>query len=329
MAGEVYVAAQGDTLNASIMQKEMELKLHTIPFARQLCSYRGDVSRMNTPAIKVGQVDDDDIAEGVAEGSGVTANTGITDGSYTLTPSRQAIKRVISHRMGLIDGTGRLNPTGLANFNIGACMRRFDQLVGVALASLTGTAGATGVDFSADNWFTATQTARSRKIKGRTAAMMHQDQFNHLQSDLRLEVGPFQLNEDVQALVAQGKGDNLVATLQGIYIYTSDLLQDANAGVDWNGGLFKIPDDKIDVPEGTSDFREKFTGDGAIAFAECSPDPFVLNVGGSQMLMSPNGVVYTAITLDADKAEHLLTTNYFVAVGIADADKGIKLISSK
>lgn len=318
MANEVYASAQGDTTATHIFRNELELLLHEMPFMRRLASYRGDTKRSGSGVIKVGQVDDDDIAEGVAEGSGVTANTPITDSSYTLTPSRQAIKRVLSNKMGFIDSTGRMRAEALAKANFQAVMRRFDQMLSTAAASLTGTAGTSGAVATADDWFTASQTLRSRRVRGKKAALFAPKQFNDLQNDLRGEVGPWQLNEEVQAAVATASGDNLVGYLQGIPIWISDLVADANAGADHGGAMFQVPED-------SSEQDGRYNGDSALAYAEGSPDPVELIPG--QMIMGEGGVVYTLLQLDADKAEVMMTTNYFVSVGVADPHKGIKFVT--
>jgi hypothetical protein len=318
VANEVYVSAQGDTLAPSVFRLELEMLLHELPFMRRLAAYRGDTKRSNSDTIKVGQIDDDDIAAAVAEGSGVAANTAITDSSYSLAPGRQAIKRVLSNKLGFIDGTGRMRAAALAKYNFGAIMRRFDQQFATACASLTGTAGTSAAPFTASDWFTASQTLRSRLVRGKKAFLGAPQQFNDLQTDLRGEVGPWQLNEEVQAAVATTSGENLVASLNGIDLWTSSLVADANGGIDHNGAMFKIPED-------SSADDGRYLGDAAIAYAEGSPDPVELIPG--QVQMAPDGIVYTLLQLDADKAEIMMTTNYFVAAGVANASMGIKVIT--
>lgn len=317
MANEVYASAQGDTLATHIFARRLEMLLHQRPYMRRLCAFRGDTKGSNSDTIKVGQVDLDDIAESVAEGSGVTANTAITDSSYTLAPGRLAIKRILSNKLAGIDGTGLMNEAALAEYNFAAVMKKFDGLVCTAQASLTGTAGTSGAPLTSDDWFTATQTLRTRRVSGNKAANFHPHQFNNLQTDLRGEVGPWQLNEEVQAAVATSSGENLVAYLQGIPIWTSDQVADANGGADHGGAIFKIPDD-ASVVDG------KYVGDAAIAYAEGSPDPFTM-AGGR--IMAADGVVYTDLKMDPDKAEVLIVSNYFAVAGVADAAKGIKVIT--
>jgi hypothetical protein len=317
MANEVYVSAQGDTLATHIFVRRMEMLLHQRPFMRRLASYKGNTRGSNSDTLKVGQVDHDDIAESVAEGAAVTGNTAITDSSFTLTPARKAIKRTLSDKMAGVDGTGLFNELALAMYNFQAVMKAFDAAYATAMASLTGTAGVSGAAMTADVWFTATQTLRTRRVRGKKAAVFHPHQFNQLQSDLRGEVGPWQLNEEVQAAVATSSGDDLVAYLQGIPIWTSDQVADANAGADHGGGIMQIPDDASEVDG-------RYVGDAAIAFAEGAVPGTTL---GGGRVVEADAIVYTDFKINLDKAEVEMATNYFVSVAVALAGRGIKVIT--
>lgn len=317
MAGEVYVSAQGDTLATHVFARELEFLLHQRPFMRGLCGYKGDVSGSNSDTIKVGQIDHDDIAEAVAEGSAISGNTGITDSSYTLTPSRQAIKRTLSDKMAIVDGTGKFSELALAEYNFAAVMKRFDAMVGTACASFTGTAGTSGAAMTADDWFTAQQTLRTRRVSGPIASLLYPEQFNQLQSDLRGEVGPWQLRDDVQEAVATASGENYLGTLNKVQLWTSDQVPTANGGTDSGGAMFRVPatfGDRTVDPE------------AALGYAEGSPKPQRMAGGRT---MAPGGVIYTDFDLDLDKADGLMVTNYFVAVAVALAGRGIKIITRR
>jgi hypothetical protein len=318
MANEAYVAAQGDLLATNILAQTLEMLLHQRPCMRRLCAFRGDTRGSGSATIKVPQLDDDDIGEAVAEGAGPTNNTAITDGSYSLTPARQAIKRVLSHRLEGIDALGVLNEIAIAQYNFNGVMRAFDGLVAAQVTNLTGTVGTSGQPFTADDWFDAQQALMERLVTGKRAALLDPFQFSNLQDDLRGEVGPWQLNLEVQAAVSQSNGENFKGTLNGIEIWTSTQVADANGGVDHDGCMIKIPDDST-----IDDETGKFMGDSAFGFAEGSPNPVTL-VPGSKV-MAPGGVVYSMFDASANLAEVLITTNYFAAVGVAEAARGIKI----
>lgn len=315
MANEVYVSAQGDLLATSVLAKMLEYLLHQKPFARRLCAYRGDTRASGSAAVKVPQIDDDDIGESINEGASPSANTALTDGSYTLTPGRIAIKRIISNRLQGIDATGILNELALARYNFNAVMRGFDALVAAAVASLTGTAGVSGAAFTADDWFTAQQTLVERLVEGKLAAWLHPRQWTELQTDLRGEVGPWQLNLNVQAAVASSNGKSYKGTLNDVEIWTSSQVADANGGVNHGGAMMQIPADANDAGGAT--------GDAALSYAEGSPEPVTLIPG--HKVMEPGGKVYSTFKADGDKDDVEIVSNYYATVGVADANKGIKI----
>jgi hypothetical protein len=301
MANEIRVSTSGDLLTANILAKELELLLHQKPFALDLMTYRGDVRGSGSDTIKVRQIDQDDIGVVVAEGASIAGNTALTDASYTITPARIAIKRTFSDLMGIVDSTGLIDEVALARYNFMAIMKGLHALFATATQSLTGTAGTTGVDMSASDFFVAQQALQSRKANGRVICHLHQEQFNNLQTDLRGEVGPWQLVPAVQEALAF-KGDNYKGLLNGVEIWTSDQAPDVNAGADHGGAMFVK---------------------GAIAYAQGSAKPVQMR-GRS---IAPGGVIYTDVDMNVDSAEESLVTNGFFGVSVAQADMGIKIIT--
>lgn len=318
MANEVIVANQGDLLATHVMARRLEMLLHQKPYMKRLCAYRGDTRASGSNVIKQPQLDDDDIGESVAENSSISGQTAVSDGSYTMTPGRIAIKRKVSDLIQGIDATGQLNGPALANYNFNAVQRGFDALVCAGIASLTGTAGTSGMPMTADDWFTAQQTLIERNVEGQLAALLHPHQWTDLQDDLRGEVGPWQLDTQVQAAVRNSSGRNLKGILNDVQVWTSTQVADANTGADHDGGMFQIPEDStIDAVTG------KFLGDGAFSFAEGSPEEVTLIPG--TRVMAPGGVVYSTLTADGDVANQSIVTNYFASVAVAEAAKGTKI----
>jgi hypothetical protein len=320
MANEVYVSAQGNTLQTNVLRRELEMLLYQKPFMRRLLAWRGSTFRAGTSTIKVGQIDYDDVAESVNEGSAVSGNTALTTGTYSLTPGRIAIKRVLSDLLAGIDSTGMMAEQALALYNFSAINKKMDALVGTALASLTGTAGTSGVAASVDDWYTALQTLRSRRVRGKKAWLGFPQQFNHLQSDMRGETGPLMNWAPVVAAASSTYGDDYLGTLGDIEVWTSDAIPTANAGVDSGGALMQIP---ADSPDGGAPSQGFYTGDAAIAIATGAPAPQTMGVQRIQ----GDGLIYTSVLGDVDKADTAMVTNAFFAVGVALAGRGIKFIT--
>ena len=302
MANEVRVSTAGNLLAASILRQELELLLHQKPFALDMMVFRGDVRGSGSDTIKVRQIDKDDIAEtGIAEGASVAATTDLTHASYTLTPARIAIKRVFSDLIGIVDSSGLIDEVALARYNFSAIMKGVHELFGTATASLTGTAGSTGVDMSASDFFVAQQALQTRLANGRLICHLHQEQFNNLQTDLRGEVGPWQLVPAVQEALSF-KGDDFKGMLNGAEMWTSNQAPDANGGAD-HGGAMLIK--------------------GAIAYAQGSAKAVQMR----GRLIDGGGVIYTDVDYNADSAEESLVSNGFFGVSVAQASMGIKIIT--
>lgn len=301
MPNEVYVSASADILSAAILRKELEVLLHQKPFSMDLMVFRGDVRGTGSDTIKVRQIGNDDIGEVVAEGAAISGNTAMTDGSYTLTPARIAIKRTMSDLMAIVDSTGLVDEVALARYNFSAIMKGLHALFATSTQSLSGTVGATGVDFSATNFFQAQQALQSRKANGRVIFHGAVEQFNNLQTDLRGEVGPWQLVPAVQEALAF-KGEDYKGMLNGVELWTSDQTPDANGGADHGGAMFVK---------------------GAVAYAQGSAKPVKMR----GRLVAPGGVIYTDYDPDVDKAEEALVTNGFFSTSVSQILLGIKVIT--
>jgi hypothetical protein len=301
---EVYVSNQGDLLQTEILAAELEMLLHTQPHLRALCTYKGDTRGQSTDVIKVRQVDDDDIAESVAEAASVSGTTTISTDTFSLTPSRRVIKREISDFLSGVSGLSLHNPVGLAAFNFGAIMRAFDAIVTALFPSFTGSVGTTAVALTWTDILSGKQTLRERENSGPLFAVLHTEQWTDIETDIVGLAGPQQYIESIQGLAIDVKGPNFVGqTGTGaarLEFHTSN--QVTASGGDHRGAIF---------------------APGALAYAEGSPNPVSMN----NRIMAPGGVIYSVFDIDGDKANQILWTNYFVAAAIAQAAKGITVLS--
>lgn len=301
MANEIRVSTSGDLLTDSILRKELEVLLHQKPFALDLMVFRGDVRGAGSDSIKVRQVGNDDIGEVVAEGASISGNTSLEDGSYTLTPARIAIKRTMSDLMAIVDSTGLIDEIALARYNFTAIMKGLHGLFAASTQALSGTVGTSGAPMTATDFFSAQQVLQLRKANGRVIFHGHQKQFNDLQTDVRGEVGPWQLVPATQELLAF-KGEDFKGTLNGVELWTSDQAPDANAGADHGGAMFVK---------------------GAIAYAQGSAK----SVRMRGRMIAPGGVIYTDFDPNLDTAEEALVTNGFFSTSVTQVLLGTKVIT--
>ena len=312
----VTVTAYANALATNVMARDLEFLLAQRPFMRQLCAYKGDILGRGSAVIKVGQIDYGDTADEVAEGAS-TSSTNITTATYSLTPARYAIERDISDLVGMASGTGFLDPRSLAEFNFVALMRGFDGALCSAAGALTNTVGSTGVDMTVTDWFSAVQQLTTTRAVGPKAAVFAPNSFNELQSDLRGEVGPYQLDTSVQAIVADASGGNFVGRLSGVDIWvSSQCAGTANGGAD-NGNFMCL------LPGGTMDAGGRRLGSACFGYAEGSPGPTVID--GARVMSGTT--VYTDISRDNQAASTRIVSNYFFAVGVAEEDKGVGIFT--
>lgn len=317
MADEVYVTNNGNVLATHILyKKRLEMLLSQQPFMRRLCAFRGDTVGSGSTTVKVSQMADDAVAEPVAEGAAPLANAPLNDDAYTLAPGRQAVKQVLSDLMGGINAFG-IDELALATMQFNAVMRAFDALVCSAVSGLDGTVGSAGATFSVDDWYEANQLLDERLVVGKRAALLHNFQWSNLQSDLRGETGALAFNADVQDSLRVHSGKNLKGHLNGVQVWTSSQVADAGGGTVHDGCIIQIPEDSEELADG------KYEGDAAFSFAEGSQRPSNGLVPGR--IVPAGTAVYSHFSGDGLKAESLVVTNYFAAVGAADPSKGVKV----
>lgn len=305
MANEVLVSANGDLFAPSLLARSLELLLHRKPWMRDACVFQGDTRGSGADTIKVPQVGVDDVAESVAEGSGISATTALTDGSYTLTPARLGIKREVSDKFNFIQPDGMISIEALAEWNHGAVMRGFDGLACAALANFTGTVGSSGNPLTLLQFQAGYQTLMERDAAGQVPRMLcvlHEHQFGDLQKDL-LNYNSVALDrQDVKDMVGM-RGETYKGTLLGVEIWTSNQVIDANTAADHNGAMFIF---------------------GGLNYAQGSPK--AMSWTGGRMIHKDT-VVYTTFSESVDTAEIAMATNAFYAVSVGEAAKGIKVIT--
>lgn len=300
MAGEVYVSTSGDLLQQEVLAAELEMLLSTKPHLRGLCTFKGDTRGTASSTIKVRQLADDDIAESVAEDNSVSGNTQIADASFNLVPSRRVIKREMSDLLSGVSDLGLHNPVGLALYNFNAVMRAFDGIVTALFPSFTGSAGVTGVALTWAQILLAKQILRERENSGPLFAVLHTEQWSDVENDLVGLAGPQQFIEAIQNLSVDVKDPNFAGAVGRLGFWTSN-----------------------QVTQGGGDHRGAMFAPGALAYAEGSPNPVTM----ASRIMAPGGTVYSVFDIDGDKANMKMWTNYFVAAAIAQADKGIPILS--
>lgn len=305
MANEVSVSGNADIIASELIAAELEMLLARQPWMKEVCVLKGDIKDAKSGTIKIGQIKLDDVAESVAEGNAVSATTALTDGSYSLSPGRLTIKREISDLMDIITPEGYISPSVLAEFNHRAIMLGFDALVCTAGTNFTGSVGTSGSALTLLDFRAGFQTLMERNAAGqvpRMVCVLHEGQFADLQNDL-LQYNAVALDRPDVKDIVQMRPTNFKGLLDGVEIWTSNQVNSANSGADYNGFMFIM---------------------GGLGYAQGGAKPGMF---GRQV--HQDTVVYTQFDVDIDRAEQLMTTNGFYAVSVSEAAKGIGVITQQ
>jgi len=239
MANEIVYSGLGDLRLAEDLNRALEIlvaDLSTALWGHEALMYKGDLSGSASSVTKVGQIGVADRMAAVAELAS-PSNTAITDDSYQITVSRQALQRTLS---GLAILTDSINSTqvGLwAQQMIMAAALRFVEVVAALVGGFTATVGTTTVDLDVDNVFEAQFALTNANASGQPVCLLYPQQFTDFQSSLRAETGVIQFQTPSAEMLMFGS-PGYKGRWNGIDFLTSSLVPTANAGADSAGGMF-------------------------------------------------------------------------------------------
>lgn len=306
MADEVTFSALSDATVAATLHQELLQKLgdrHSL-WGHPAIYYAGSVNGTGSN-VKKFTLWGADLAPMAAVSDGSSAaNTAI--GSYvasgSITVARQALMITSTDLAGLTWGfTSASLVEKIAEAMAGAAARRFQTLLCDVVDGFTTTVGASGVDFSVTNWFSAKAALQSASAPGPFLAILHPQQLNDLQASLRGETGALQFVPATAELM-QLKGQGYAGMFDGADIYISSLVPTANAGADRAGALMSY---------------------GAVAYADGLVKPEVA-VGG---IAIGSGPIYVEAGRDHGMGATSVVGNYFVGMAKAQDGMGVSIIT--
>ncbi len=147
----------------------------------------------------------DSMAAASSEGSD-ESTTALTDASASVAVARQVMRRDISDLARITDN-GTLNVQRLAASMVGEYEQRFNSLVADAIDDFGTDVGASGVDMSVSNFFSAMYVLEIANVPGPYFAMLHPRQVADLQESLRSEGGAMQwMAATAEMLGIKGQG---------------------------------------------------------------------------------------------------------------------------
>lgn len=305
MANEVTFSALSDATIAAALHNEIILKLGDRasllghPAIRYIGSVNGSGSNVRKAALWGGGLDQ---MAAVADGSSAS-NTAITNGNVQVTVARQALMRSATDLASMTWAFA--SPAALveqlASDMVTSAQLRFTTLVTDVTDGFTSTVGASGVDFSVTNWFSAQATLTQASAPGPYVAILAPVQLTDLQTSLRSEAGPLQFTPATPELMAI-KGQGYAGSFMGVDIFVSSTVPSANAGADRAGALMSY---------------------GAVAYADGVSSP-IIGAGG---VVIANGPICVEVQRDAAGALTKVVGNYFVGVAKAQDAMGVSIIT--
>lgn len=307
MASEILYSSSSDGRLAEVLSADMQLVLadRFSLWGSPAIHYAGSASMSGSTVVKVPIVSANgvDRMAAVAENA-ATANTALTLASATVTIARQALQRQISDLNEMVDSVG-INSQLLLNDMVGAAAMRFQELLANITDDFTSTVGSTGVDLSADDWFSAQFALTQASVSGNTRlALLYPTQVTDLQNSARSEAGAFQYRQDVSSFL-EPKGQGEMGTFLGTPILASSLVPTANAGADSAGGIW---------------------GFGAVTYADGTPAP----IRGAGEVVYPAGQKLM-VEFERDSAGALtkIVGSYYVGVSILQDAMGVSVITDR
>ena len=294
MADEVlFSSLSGDLALAAVLHQEMGLLLadRASIANHPAIAYYGDIAGAGSTALEVGLagLDGYDLMASVAENA-ATANTALTDASPAITVARQGLQYQISDLATMTSSIG-LDADRLAESMVGSAVMRLTEMI-----------GATTVDMTVDNWFTAQFTLTQNSVPGPYLVILAPVQLTDFQSSLRSETGPLQFHTPSADVLAI-KGPGYAGSFGGVDIFASSKVPTANAGADRAGAMM---------------------GAGAIGYADGS----VSAIRGAGGLVLPAGTkIVVEFERDAAYAYTKVVGSYYCGTSIIEDSRGVSLIT--
>ncbi len=168
-------------------------------------------------------------------------NTGLSDGSTSITVADRVKRYEASDLTRMVDGQGVLRGDVLAMDALITASADMAYLVANLVDGFTANTavGSSGVNASFANFLDAITTLEVAKVQGPYLAMLHPQQWGDIRNDVAANSGgAIQFNAGSQALIDAMKGLGLKGEFAGVTVFTSAHIPTANAGADRAGGMW-------------------------------------------------------------------------------------------
>jgi hypothetical protein len=141
----------------------------------------------------------------------------------------------------IVDDTGMLNSTAIAETMVGSYIAHWRNRLAVVGAAITGSLGSNSAALDVDTWMDMIEEYEENSIDGQIRAMLHSKAVGQLRRSATNEGGSLQYAVEAQEL-AKAKQLGLVGSYLDVPIYMSNSVTEAGGGkqnVTWTDGCIK------------------------------------------------------------------------------------------
>ena len=170
------------------------------------------------------------------ETTGGQANTAYTTSRFSLTWARYVLQYELTDLLTVNDGPVQLAQV-LRNMNLSIGLTMTDLLTAL-FPAIANAVGATGVDLSIDNMYSAMFQLNSQSVPGPYAAVLHPQQFNDFQTSNRGEVVSPLKDGGADSMLADLSGPGFKGTWNAVRLFQSDSVTLVNTSADRSGAMF-------------------------------------------------------------------------------------------
>lgn len=299
MADEITYSAAGDYRLSALLNREIHTLLYDPTDLRGTCDYR-PFDMAGSAALKTGKIDVDYAM--AAPGDLTTVdNTAFTDGSFTLTVARYAIRFEMSDLANMTTN-GNFGVADLAQVVANTARLTFTDMLTALYPSLATTVGTTGTQFTMDDFFDAAYNMSLNAVPGPYYAVLHPVQFSHFLASLRGEAGPIQWLPASNELLAM-RGPGFKGSFLGTEFWVADSVSES--GGDKRGALY---------------------GKGCFGYTE-GPVAKVTPMVDRRIAVADSAVFVTAAWDDL-LASVRVVGNYYPAVVEQEDLRGVKIVTT-